>query len=85
MAIVQVLSGTAGRGVRVVVGLGLVAIGVWLVGGIAGWVLAVIGLVPIAAGVFDFCVLAPFFGLGFKGPDVRANIAKANQKEKAKV
>jgi hypothetical protein len=31
-----------------------------------------IGLVPLAAGIFDFCVLAPLFGAPFKGPEIRA-------------
>jgi hypothetical protein len=31
----------------------------------------VIGLVPLAAGVFDFCLLGPLLSVGFWGRDIR--------------
>jgi hypothetical protein len=34
----------------------------------------VIGLVPLAAGVFDRCVFAPLFGLPFAGPRLRQTL-----------
>jgi len=37
-----------------------------------GIVLAVVGLVPLLAGVFDVCLFAPLFGAPLKGADVRA-------------
>ena len=40
-----------------VAGLALVGTGI-AIGGI-GWMLAVVGLVPLAAGMFGFCLLAP--------------------------
>ncbi len=57
MAFVNLMQSTAGRAVRAAAGLVLIAVGLILGG---GWLaLAVIGLLPLAAGVFDFCLLAP--------------------------
>jgi len=65
------LASSAGRWTRVVAGLALIAIGLWVVTGTWGWVLVVVGLVPLAAGVFDVCVFAPLFGLPFAGDRLR--------------
>jgi hypothetical protein len=35
--------------------------------GTGGIALAVVGLVPIAAGVFNFCLLGPLFGVTLMG------------------
>jgi hypothetical protein len=59
MALVQFMATTAGRAARVGAGLMLVVAGA-LLGG-AWWIVAVVGLVPIAAGLLDFCLLAPLF------------------------
>jgi hypothetical protein len=45
------------------------------VGGVGGWILAIVGLVPLAAGLFDWCVFAPLFGLPFVGPRLRQALA----------
>lgn len=65
------MAGSAGRAVRIVAGLILVAVGIWVVQGIGGWVLVIVGLVPLLAGAFDRCVFAPLFGLPFVGPSLR--------------
>jgi len=69
MAILGFLGSQPGRIVRIVAGLALIATGV-LLGG-AWVVLAVVGLLPLAAGVFDFCVLGPLFRLPFIGARFR--------------
>ena len=61
-----------GRGLRIVAGIILVAVGLAVVGGTGGIVLAVVGLVPLIAAVLDVCLLAPLFGAPLKGADVRA-------------
>ncbi len=61
-----------GRGLRIAAGIILIAVGLAVVGGTGGIVLAVVGLVPLLAGVSDVCVFAPPFGAPFKGADVRA-------------
>jgi hypothetical protein len=37
-----------------------------VIGG-AGWILAIVGLVPLLAGVFDVCVFAPLFRMPCSG------------------
>ena len=64
-------SGT-GRIARIVAGIALIAGGLLAVEGTAGIILAVVGLLPLAAGVFDFCVFAPLFGRAFSGKRIRA-------------
>jgi len=73
MAILDFLGSQPGRIVRIVAGLALIAAGV-LAGG--WWLaLAAVGLLPLAAGVFDFCVLGPLFRLPFVGPRFRQAMA----------
>jgi hypothetical protein len=66
------MASSTGRIVRIVAGIALIAWGLLGIGGITGIVVAVIGAVPLLAGVFDFCVFAPLFGLSFSGPKLRA-------------
>jgi hypothetical protein len=69
---VTFMASTAGRITRIVAGLALIAWGTLGLGGTPGLVVAVIGAVPLLAGVFDFCVFAPLFGAPFSGPKIRA-------------
>ena len=71
------LASNAGRWTRVIAGLILIAVGIWVVQGVWGWVLIIVGLVPLAAGVFDFCVFAPLFGLPFMGESLRQKLEKS--------
>ncbi len=66
-AFVGFMASTAGRVARIVAGVVLIVLG--LVGNAP--VVAVIGIVPILAGVLDFCLLAPLFGQPFSGPKIR--------------
>ena len=59
MALVRFMSSDSGRLARIAVGAILVGLGAWLGGPF--WVLAAIGVVPVAAGVFDWCLIAPLF------------------------
>jgi hypothetical protein len=63
-----------GRAIRVVAGLALILVGLLAVQGAGGWILAIVGLVPLAAGLFDRCVFAPLFGLPFVGPRLRQTL-----------
>jgi hypothetical protein len=56
-----------GRGLRVAFGLALIVTGLAVLGGAAGWIIAAFGLVPIAAGVFGLCPIAPVWGGHFFG------------------
>jgi hypothetical protein len=66
-AFVTFMQSTAGRILRIVVGLVMIALGLLLVQGIWGIVLAVIGLVPLIAGIGGVCLVAPLFGFTLKG------------------
>lgn len=68
------LASTNGRIARVVAGVVLIVVGIAAIGGTAGWVVAIIGLVPLLAGAFDVCVFAPLFGRAFKGDDLRSGL-----------
>jgi hypothetical protein len=67
------MSSGAGRVLRVVAGLAFILIGLILIEGTWGIVLAVVGLVPFLAGIFDVCVIGRLLlGTPFKGAEVRA-------------
>ena len=69
------IASVPGRIVRIVAGLGLVALGIWGMGRSVGrWVLIGVGLVPLLAGVFDVCVFAPLFSLPFVGEQLRHKV-----------
>ena len=62
-----------GRIVRIVAGLVLVLWGLFGIENLtSAIVVVVVGLVPLAAGIFDFCVFAPLFGAPLSGPKIRA-------------
>ena len=65
------MAGSTGRTVRVVAGLVLIVIGLLFTQGAARWILVIVGLVPLLAGLLDRCVFAPLFGLPFVGPQLR--------------
>jgi hypothetical protein len=69
---VKFMASTTGRIVRIVAGIALIALGLLALGGTAGIIVAVIGAVPLLAGLFDFCVFAPLFGAPLSGPKIRA-------------
>jgi predicted cobalt transporter CbtA len=68
------IAGSAGRLIRALAGLALILVGLLLIQGTGGWILTIVGLVPLLAGVFDFCVFAPLFGLPFVGPRLRERL-----------
>jgi type IV secretory pathway VirB2 component (pilin) len=73
-ALFRFLASMTGRWTRAIAGVILIVVGIWLVQGTWGWVIALIGLVPLLAGLFDRCVFAPLVGLPFNGPDLRQEL-----------
>jgi len=65
MAFVQWMSKPAGRILRVVAGVILIGIGLYFQG-VWGYAIAVVGVVPVLAGVFNFCLIAPVLGAPFR-------------------
>jgi hypothetical protein len=73
-AFFRFISSDAGRLVRIAAGLALIGARLGRVRGIGGWIMSIIGLVPLAAGTLDWCVLGPLSGLPFEGPRLRLAI-----------
>lgn len=75
MAFATFMSSPAGRLLRAVAGLLIIGVGAYLTtiaGSLTlGIVLIVVGLLPLVAGILDFCVLAPLFGAPLSGREVR--------------
>jgi len=56
-----------GRVARSVLGTALLVGGVGVAGGTAGLAISAFGLVPLAAGIFNLCPIAPVWGGHFLG------------------
>lgn len=69
---VSFMASTSGRLVRIVAGIALIAWGVLGLSGTTGIIVAVVGAVPLLAGLFDFCIFAPLFGCPLSGAKIRA-------------
>ena len=67
MAFVTFMQSWAGRVLRVVAGALVASYGTTQLTGTAGVLLAAFGVVPIAAGLFNFCLVGPAFGLTLMG------------------
>jgi hypothetical protein len=71
--LVSFMASSTGRIVRIVVGLALVVWGFFGIDNVATSIIVlIVGLVPLAAGIFDFCVFAPLFGAPLSGAKIRA-------------
>ena len=64
-----------GRIVRIIAGLVLIVWGYTQNGGIGGIVLIIIGLIPLAAGTFNLCLISALLGGTISG----AKIAEGNK------
>ncbi len=71
-AFVTFMASASGRIARIVAGIALMAWGMIGLGGTTGLIVAVVGAVPLLAGLFDFCLFAPLFGAPLSGPKIRA-------------
>lgn len=71
MTFVTFMNSGTGRAARIIAALVLTVLGLAVIGGTGGIVLAVVGLVPLAAGLANVCLFGPLLGV-----DLHAN-AKA--------
>ena len=69
---VSFMASSTGRIVRTLAGIALVVWGWFGIGEATGMIVGIVGLVPLVAGVFDFCVFAPLFGAPLSGPKIRS-------------
>jgi len=70
MSFPKLMASPLGRLARAVAGLALIVAGAAMHSA-AGWGVALVGLVPLAAGLFDWCPLGRIFGAPFRGRDIR--------------
>ena len=71
MSVLEFFATPAGRWARAAVGAVLLVLA-FVVGGAWAWVLGVLGVVFVAVGALDVCLLAPLFGKPLRGRDFRA-------------
>jgi len=71
MGFARFMSAWYGRLLRIVAGLALIAVGLTVVTGTVGIILAFVGAVVAAAGLFNFCIFAPLFGGPFWAKDIK--------------
>ncbi len=71
MGLARFMASPAGRLLRVALGIALIVIGLAVVGGGAGWVIAAIGVVPIVMGAANVCAIGPVVGAPLRGSDTR--------------
>jgi Protein of unknown function (DUF2892) len=67
MSFVSFMSSSAGRVARIVVGALLIVVGLAVVGGTGGIVMAVVGALPLASGLLNICFLSALVGQPLKG------------------
>lgn len=59
--------GTVDRVLRIIVGIALIAIGVWVVGSQAWiWTLTIVGIVLLVTGIIGWCGIYTLFGVSTK-------------------
>ncbi len=80
MPFIALMTSNKGRIMRVVVGLVLMTVGLVVVKGTPGTILAIIALVPIAGGALDFCLAGVVLGYPFRGAEARKQLALEQQK-----
>ena len=75
MKFVKFMTSGMGRGARIVLGLVILSVGLLVVQGTPGLIMAVVALVPIAGGVFDYCLVGAALGYPFWGAEARKKLA----------
>lgn len=66
MSFITFMTRSAGRPIRIIAGAAIIAAGI-TIGAAAGIIIAVIGMVPLAARLADVCLFAPLFGADLMG------------------
>ncbi|KAA0239975.1 DUF2892 domain-containing protein [bacterium] len=61
------MAGPIGRGLRITLGVAIIAAGLLLIGKPAGYLVAVAGILPILSGALGLCPVAPLWGGHFIG------------------
>ena len=80
MPFITFMTSNRGRMMRVIAGLVLMSMGLLVAKETLGLILALIALVPIAGGLFDFCLVGVLMGYSFRGAQAREQIAQEQYK-----
>ena len=75
MQFVKFMTSGMGRAARVVLGIIIMLLGLIVVQGTVGTIMAVVALIPIAGGLFDFCLAGFVLGYPLKGAQARKQLA----------
>ncbi|MGZ6080046.1 MAG: YgaP family membrane protein [Myxococcaceae bacterium] len=67
MRFAEFMGSPLGRALRVVFGGVLIYVGLSVVQGVAGTIIAAAGIVPIATGLLNVCLIGPLIGAPMKG------------------
>ena len=67
MLVAKFMATVTGRLARIVLGIALIVLGVLVIEGTGGIAVAAVGIVPILAGVFNVCLIAPIVRGPFSG------------------
>ena len=74
-AFARFVNSPSGRLARIVAGISLMAWGYTLRDSETGIILMVVGLVPLATGAFDLCLLSALLGGPIRGAGIRKRVA----------
>jgi hypothetical protein len=75
MKFVSFMTSGMGRLLRIVLGIVIFSVGFWVVQGTPGTIMALVALIPMAGGIFDFCLIGKALGYPLKGGDARKILA----------
>lgn len=76
MTLVKFMTSPKGRIARIILGTILIALGQLVIKDTVGTVITLIALIPITAGVFDYCVVGVALGYPFSGAEAREQLAQ---------
>jgi hypothetical protein len=76
MQLVKFMTSPIGRLARILLGMIVFTLGQLVVGGTAGNIMSVAGLVPLAGGLLDFCLIGFALGYPLSGAQARRKLAE---------
>jgi len=74
MKFVKFMVSGKGRSTRIALGVVIMSVGLLVVQGAPGAIMAVVGLIPISGGLLDFCLIGFALGYPLKGAEARKQL-----------
>ena len=75
MAFVKFMTSGMGRAARIVLGIIILSVGLLVVKGVPGMIMALVALIPISGGLFDFCLIGFAIGYPLQGAAARKKLS----------